>query len=98
MQRHWNEVAGPRWVRLGGLQEARNIEVAEMLLAAARPARGERGLDIGCGTGATLLPFAEAVGSEGHGTGVDISEPMLGAARQRVADRGLGNVTLLLAD
>jgi ubiquinone/menaquinone biosynthesis C-methylase UbiE len=98
MQRHWNEVAGPRWVRLGGLQEARNVEVAEMLLAAARPAKGEQILDIGCGTGATLLPFAEAVGPRGHATGIDISEPMLGVARQRIADRRLKNITLLLAD
>jgi SAM-dependent methyltransferase len=29
---------------------------------------------------------------------VDISEPMLGAARQKVGDRGLGNVTLLSGD
>jgi SAM-dependent methyltransferase len=29
---------------------------------------------------------------------VDISEPMLGVARQRIAERGLNNVTLLLGD
>jgi ubiquinone/menaquinone biosynthesis C-methylase UbiE len=98
MQRYWNEVSGPRWVKLGGLQEARNIEIAELLLAEGRPVRGERVLDVGCGTGATLLPFAAAIGPEGHATGIDISEPMLGAARQQIKKSGLKNVTLLLAD
>jgi SAM-dependent methyltransferase len=97
-RRHWNEVAGPRWVRLGGVQEARNIEVRDLLRRAARPAPGEQVLDVGCGTGATVLPFAEAVGPQGHVTGIDIAEPMLDAARQRVAEQGLTNVTLLLAD
>jgi SAM-dependent methyltransferase len=98
MRRYWNEVAGPRWVGLGGVQEARNIEVATMLLEAAAPAAGERVLDIGCGTGATLIPFAHSVAAGGHATGVDISEPMLSRARQRVAEEGLNNVTLVLAD
>jgi SAM-dependent methyltransferase len=98
MRRHWNEVAGPRWVRLRGAQEARNAEVASLLLEAAAARPGELVLDIGCGTGATLLPLAESVGPQGHVTGIDISEPMLGVARQRVAERGLANVTLLLAD
>ena len=98
MRRYWNEVAGPRWVQRAAAQEARNIEVATALLKAAAAQPGERVLDVGCGTGATLLPFAEAVGPGGHATGVDISEPMLSVARRRVAERGLNNVTLLLAD
>jgi SAM-dependent methyltransferase len=55
-------------------------------------------LEIGCGTGALTLPLAEAVGEHGRVVAVDISEPMLGAARQKVGDRGLGNVTLLSGD
>jgi SAM-dependent methyltransferase len=98
MRRYWNEVAGPRWVGLGGAQEARNVEVAALLLEAAAAAPGELVLDVGCGTGATLLPFAAAVGPQGHATGVDISGPMLGRARERVAEQGLTNVTLLQAD
>lgn len=98
MRRYWNEVAGPRWVGLGGAQEARNVEVAAQLLEAAAAAPGERVLDVGCGTGATLLPFAAAVGPQGHATGVDIAEPMLARARQRVAEQGLTNITLLQAD
>jgi SAM-dependent methyltransferase len=98
MQRHWNEVAGPRWVARAGAQEARNIEVARLLLEAAAPRPGERVLDIGCGTGPTAIPFAAAVAPNGHVTGVDISQPMLDQARKNIADAGSGNISLLMAD
>src|SRR6266851_4152663 len=98
MRQYWNEVAGPRWVSRAEIQEARNIEVARLLLAEAHAALGERVLDVGCGPGATTLPYAAAVGPTGHVTGIDISEPMLAVARTRVAEQGLSNVTLVLAD
>ena len=98
MARYWNEVAGPRWVQRQAIQEARNVEMLEQLLAAARPAPGEHVLDIGCGTGVTTEPYARAVGPRGHVTAADISKPMLDAARQRIDTASIGNVTLLLAD
>jgi SAM-dependent methyltransferase len=98
MAQYWNQVAGPRWVQRQALQEARNVEMLEQLLAAARPVPGERVLDIGCGTGVTTEPYARAVGPGGHVAAADISKPMLDAARQRIEAAGLGNVTLLLAD
>jgi 2-polyprenyl-3-methyl-5-hydroxy-6-metoxy-1,4-benzoquinol methylase len=98
MRRYWNEVAGPRWVERAEIQEARNIEVAQILLREAKAQPGEQVLDVGCGPGATALPLAAAVGASGHVTGVDIAEPMLGLLRQRVAERGIANLTPLLAD
>jgi SAM-dependent methyltransferase len=98
MRRYWNEVAGPRWVGRQAAQEMRNAEMLSLLLEAAAPAAGERVLDVGCGTGATTAPIAEAVGPAGHVTGIDIAQPMLEAARRRVAERGLGNVELILGD
>jgi len=98
MRQYWNEVAGPRWVGRLGVQEGRNVEVTAMLLEAARVVPGEHVLDVGCGPGATTLPYAAAVGPTGHVTGIDISEPMLAVARRRVAEEGLANVTLILAD
>src|ERR1700687_5914389 len=85
MRKYWNEVAGPRWVSRAEIQEARNIEVVQLLLAEAHAASGERVLDVGCGPGATALPLAAAVGPTGQVTGIDIAEPMLGMLRQRVA-------------
>ena len=98
MRRYWNEVAGPRWVQRAEIQETRNIEVASIVLKAAAAAQGERVLDVGCGPGATAIPLAAAVGPQGQVTGVDISKPMLGLLQRRVAERGIANLTPLLAD
>jgi SAM-dependent methyltransferase len=95
---YWNTVAGPRWVGLGGFVERRVQAVNDLLLARSGVAAGENVLEIGCGTGATTVPLAEAVGPRGQVVGVDISEPMLAGARKRVAESGLGNITLLQAD
>jgi len=95
---YWNTVAGPRWVGLGGFVERRVAVVNHLLLARSGVAPGESVLEIGCGTGAATVPFAAAVGPRGRVVGVDLSEPMLEGARKRVAESGLGNITLLQAD
>ena len=98
MRDYWNTVAGPRWVAGQGFRERRNEESLALLLDRLQLAGGESVLEIGCGTGAVTLPLAQAVGTGGRVVGVDISEPMLGVARQRAAESGAGNVTLLLGD
>jgi SAM-dependent methyltransferase len=97
-RRYWNTVAGPRWVASPGFRERRNQESLTLLLDRLRLAGGESVLEIGCGTGAVTLPLAKAVGEHGRVVAVDISEPMLGAARQRVSESGMHNVTLVLGD
>ena len=97
-RRYWNTVAGPRWVASPGFRERRNQESLALLLARLGIAGGESVLEIGCGTGALTLPLAEAVGEHGRVVAVDISAPMLGAARQKVGEHGLANVTLHLGD
>ena len=97
-RRYWNTVAGPRWAAAPGLRERRNQESLALLLARLGLAGGESVLEIGCGTGALTLPLAAAVGEHGRVVAVDIAEPMLAAARRRVEERGLRNVSLLLGD
>src|SRR5438309_9505783 len=97
-QEYWNTVAGPRWVGLGGFVERRVRAVNDLLLARSAVAPGEKVLEVGCGTGAATLPLARAVGDTGEVVGIDISAPMLAAARQRIAQSGLRNITLLQAD
>ncbi len=97
-RRYWNTVAGPRWIASPGFRERRNQESTALLVARLGLTRGESVLEIGCGTGALTAPVAEAIGKRGRLVAVDISEPMLGAARQRIAERGLRNVTLLHGD
>ncbi|MGG6893739.1 class I SAM-dependent methyltransferase [Rhizobium sp. BR 315] len=58
--------------------------------------RGETVLDVGCGTGQTLLQLAERVGDNGHVLGVDIAGRLLEVAAQRTAH--LGHVTLIESD
>jgi SAM-dependent methyltransferase len=97
-RRYWNTVAGPRWVAAPGFRERRNQESLALLLAHLGNIAGERVLEIGCGTGFLTLPLAAAVGEHGRIAAIDISEPMLGAARRKLGERGLRNVTLLLGD
>jgi SAM-dependent methyltransferase len=97
-RQYWNTIAGPRWIASPGFRERRNQESLTLLLSCLRLAGGESVLEIGCGTGAVTLPLAKAVGEHGRVVAVDISEPMLGAARQRVGEGGMHNVTLLLGD
>jgi SAM-dependent methyltransferase len=97
-RQYWNAIAGPRWVGFGGAMESRMRAVNDLLLSHAAPRPGEAVLEIGCGTGATTVPLGEAVGAHGRVLGVDIAEPMLAVARRRVAESGLANVSLLLAD
>src|SRR5262245_25690605 len=59
---------------------------------------GMRVLDVCCGSGASALPAAEAVGPTGHVTGVDLSEKLLDRARAKAAARGLANTTFVTGD
>jgi ubiquinone/menaquinone biosynthesis C-methylase UbiE len=55
-------------------------------------------LDVGCGTGASALPAAEAVGPTGSVIGVDLAENLLNRARAKAHERGLHNVEFRQAD
>lgn len=97
-QEYWNTIAGPRWVGLAGSTERRVRAVNDLLLARSEAASGEKVIEIGCGTGAATVPLAKAVGERGEVLGVDIAEPMLAAARERIARSGMRNITLLQGD
>jgi SAM-dependent methyltransferase len=98
MRDYWNTVAGPRWAAAPEARERRNRESIALLLDRLGLKGGERVLEIGCGAGALTAPLAAAVGAAGRVVAVDISEPMLGAARKRIAERGVGNVELRSGD
>jgi SAM-dependent methyltransferase len=59
---------------------------------------GERVLDVGCGTGPTTVELARQVAPGGAVRGVDIAPSMLEAARARAKDKGVDNVTFVVAD
>ncbi|MGK6309872.1 class I SAM-dependent methyltransferase [Variovorax sp. DT-64] len=64
----------------------------QALMALAAPRPGEQVLDVACGTGLVALAAAQAVGPQGRVLGTDLSDHMVDAARQRAAQRGLGQL------
>jgi SAM-dependent methyltransferase len=95
---YWNAVAGPRRIAAQAFIENRNRESNELLLSRLGLRGGESVLEIGCGTGPTTERLVELVGPAGRVVAVDISEPMLAVARQRVAALGHANAQFLLGD
>jgi ubiquinone/menaquinone biosynthesis C-methylase UbiE len=55
-------------------------------------------LDVSCGTGASALPAAAAVGPTGRVVGVDLAENLLTLAREKAKRLGLANVDFRQAD
>lgn len=57
-----------------------------------RLAKGERVLDVCCGSGASAIPAAEILGTDGAVVGVDLAENLLELARAKANERGLTNI------
>src|SRR5262249_38054955 len=59
---------------------------------------GAKILDVGCGTGASALPAAQAVGKNGFVVGVDLAGRLLDRARAKASAASLDNVDIRVAD
>lgn len=59
---------------------------------------GDRVLDVCCGTGASAIPAAHAVGSNGQVLGVDLADSLLHLARQKAQQQGLENTEFRQGD
>ncbi|MFC9898063.1 class I SAM-dependent methyltransferase [Nocardia sp. NPDC127579] len=95
-QARWNGQSGNAWVEAQEVLDQVLRPFEEILVAAAREVKPDRVLDIGCGTGGTTVAVAAALPSS-RVVGLDISEPMIGAARARAAGQD-SPATFLLAD
>jgi ubiquinone/menaquinone biosynthesis C-methylase UbiE len=84
---HFDDPALSFWDRFGRQTVAR---------VGLRP--GDRVLDACCGTGASALPAAHAVGAAGQVLGVDLSEPALERARAKARAQGLTNTEFRAMD
>jgi SAM-dependent methyltransferase len=78
---YWNGPGGQRWADRQQAQDILLKPIADALIDRAKPKAGERIIDVGCGSGATSIAFAQEVGPSGHVFGVDVSGPMLARAR-----------------
>lgn len=93
---YWNGPGGRHWTERQQLQDIVLAPVSEILLSRADVKSGETVLDVGCGCGATSFDLVKRVGPGGRVTGIDISDPMLGRARE-LAPAG-SPVEFVLAD
>lgn len=106
MERHeneqttlWNGVAGQAWVDEQALLDRTLAPFQELLVEAVRAAGARQVLDVGCGTGSTTVAVAQLLGEGGRCTGIDISEPMIAAARARArAQRERAPASFVCAD
>ncbi len=94
----WNEQAGPIWVARQTALDRMIAPFGERAMAALAPRPGERIVDVGCGCGDTSLALGRRVTASGSVLGLDISEPMVGRARERAATEGLAHVRFVAGD
>ena len=94
----WNSAASRAWADQHERMDRAVADLTKALLDPAAPQPGERGLDIGCGSGTTVLELAARVGPGGHVLGADIADHSVARARQRIAAAGLRHAEAIVAD
>jgi ubiquinone/menaquinone biosynthesis C-methylase UbiE len=83
----YDDAANTFWDRFG----RRTVERLEL-------SPGARVLDVCCGSGASAIPAARAVGATGTVMGVDLAERMLEIARRKADREGLRHVDFRVGD
>jgi ubiquinone/menaquinone biosynthesis C-methylase UbiE len=95
---YWNSPAARAWAEQHERQDRALASVATVALDLAAPLPGEHVLDIGCGSGTTVLELAARVGPRGYVLGADIAEHSVARARERIAAAGLRHAEVIGAD
>lgn len=93
----WNGTAGHAWVDGQDLLDRLFAPFERLLVEGACAQAARDVLDIGCGTGSTTVAIARALREASRCTGVDISAPMIEAARARAGWEGV-SADFILAD
>lgn len=94
----WNSRGGEVWVEQQELLDRLFLPFERLLADAAASGAARNVLDIGCGAGATTLAVARRLAPQGQCTGLDISVPLITAARRRVEREGLANARFIAGD
>ena len=92
----FRDKGGDRWAALQERTDAQLDPLGRAAMAKLGLTPGARVLDVGCGCGQTALELADIVGPRGRVVGIDVSEPMLARAHERVAGRA--EIELVCAD
>jgi SAM-dependent methyltransferase len=94
----WNSAAARAWADQYERMDRAVADLTKALLDLAAPQPGERVLDIGCGSGTTVLELAARVGPTGHVFGADVSDHSVARARQRITDTRSRHAEVIAAD
>ncbi|WP_372574392.1 class I SAM-dependent methyltransferase [Ruegeria jejuensis] len=96
---YWSATpSGIKWLTYEDHLDAAMAPILDLVVQRAGLQPGERVIDIGCGTGASLLAAAELVGPTGDVLGLDIAKPFLERAAARAVQAGLANVSVREGD
>jgi SAM-dependent methyltransferase len=91
----WNAGTGRTWAELSDMLDRLLAPFVALVLLEIEPLEGRRILDVGCGAGALALAAAERGADV---LGVDISAPLVEAARARAADLAAAGAEFVQAD
>lgn len=81
---YWNGARAETWIKQQEAQGNAHMAVITPLIERAAIRAGEHVVDVGCGTGVTTIEIARRVGPSGRVLAIDVSEPMLERARERM--------------
>jgi SAM-dependent methyltransferase len=85
----WNGAGGRGWAGMHHVMDQLLQPLEDVLVDAVGDDGGGAVLDVGCGAGATTVAIARRLGSASVCTGIDVSEPLLAAARTRADAEGM---------
>jgi SAM-dependent methyltransferase len=95
--KRWNSTAGRAWVEAQSMLDRLFKPIEDLLVDAVTSPSPQTVIDVGCGTGGTTVAIARRLDGKANCIGVDISEPMIEAARARAA-RAATPAAFIVAD
>jgi ubiquinone/menaquinone biosynthesis C-methylase UbiE len=95
---YWNSAATRPWAEMHEPIDRLFSALTQTVLELAAPQPGERVIDIGCGSGTTVLELARRVGPSGYVLGADISQQSVEKAQSRIAAAGLSQAEVSICD
>jgi ubiquinone/menaquinone biosynthesis C-methylase UbiE len=95
---YWNSAHTRAWADEYQAIDRLLDDSTRVALDRAAPKVGERVIDIGCGSGTTVLELAVRVGPSGYVLGADVSKPSVERARERIAAAGVAQAEIILCD
>lgn len=93
-----SETVWDRWSDWYGMSESDFEPIRTELIERLELGEGDSVLEVGCGPGVNFELIRQAMGADGELVAVDYSPEMVSKARERVAEHGWENVTVVRAD